>query len=171
MFHDALTGLPTRALLFDRFDQAMANATRRHQQVVLPFLDVDGFKYINDKLGHTVGDAILKQLPSRLCSCIRGSDTACRYGGDEVVILLPEHDGRRAVAATLDGDQQGNHPGYRKVDEPDPLAGLVEDVRSTRSQTANTCPRSRGGRPATRRLPPRTNLILIVPFAQRQSVL
>jgi diguanylate cyclase (GGDEF)-like protein len=93
-----LTGLPTRALLCDHFNQAIAIATRRHQQVVLLFLDLDGFKHINDTLGHTVGDAILQQVALRLTNCIRRSDTACRFGGDEFVVLLPEHEGKRAVA-------------------------------------------------------------------------
>lgn len=97
--HDVLTGLPTRALLCDHFNQAIAIATRRHQEVVLLFLDLDGFKHINDTLGHTVGDAILQQVALRLTNCIRRSDTACRFGGDEFVVLLPEYKGKQAVAA------------------------------------------------------------------------
>ena len=79
-YHDELTGLPNRRLLLDRFDQAMARATRQHKLVALLLLDLDGFKTINDALGHVAGDSLLKQLAARLSVCIRTSDTACRDG-------------------------------------------------------------------------------------------
>ena len=98
-YHDELTGLPNRRLLLDRFDQAMARATRQHKLVALLFLDLDGFKTINDALGHVAGDSLLKQLAARLSACIRTSDTACRFGGDEFVILLPELESQEDAAA------------------------------------------------------------------------
>ena len=100
-FHDELTGLPNRRLLKDHFDQAVAHAIRQHDQVLLLFLDLDKFKGINDRFGHLAADRVLKQVAIRLTSCIRSSDTACRFGGDEFVLLLPDIAGRQqAIAAT-----------------------------------------------------------------------
>lgn len=99
-YHDQLTGLPSRHLLLDRFDQAVARAARHDQSVALLFLDLDRFKYINDTLGHSVGDQLLQHVAARLITCIRASDTACRYGGDEFVVLLSElRDTEGAVVA------------------------------------------------------------------------
>ena len=99
-YHDPLTSLPNRRLLADHFDQAAAQATRKHNYVVLLFLDLDGFKDINDAIGHTAADRLLQQVASRLSSCVRASDTTCRYGGDELVVLLPDIDRpEQAVAA------------------------------------------------------------------------
>jgi diguanylate cyclase len=98
--HDELTGLPNRALLLDRFKQAVALGARQQKQVALLFLDLDGFKSINDALGHAGGDRLLQQVAARLAACLRTSDTACRYGGDEFVILLPELDGQQSALST-----------------------------------------------------------------------
>lgn len=88
--HDLLTGLPNRVLLRERFSFAIALARRNRKQVGLLFLDLDHFKHVNDSLGHTIGDQMLKSTAERLVSCVRASDTVCRYGGDEFVILLTE---------------------------------------------------------------------------------
>lgn len=98
-YHDALTGLPNRALLLDRMKQALLQAQRQHKAVGVLLLDLDRFKGVNDQLGHNAGDLILQQVAARLSGCIRGCDTACRYGGDEFVILLPEIRGAEDVAA------------------------------------------------------------------------
>ena len=88
--HDLLTGLPNRILLNDRVGQAIAKAPRLGHKVVVLFLDVDGFKHINDSLGHSVGDKLLQSIAGRLVACVRESDTVSRQGGDEFVVLLSE---------------------------------------------------------------------------------
>ena len=97
-YHDELTGLPNRSLLLDRLSQAIVQAERQQKQVGLLLLDLDGFKSVNDRFGHATGDMLLRRVAERLLSCIRGADTACRYGGDEFVILLPEIDGEKNAA-------------------------------------------------------------------------
>ena len=87
--HDSLTRLPNRVLLQDRIAQALAQAARNAGQAALLFLDLDGFKEINDGLGHLMGDRVLEAVAERLCRCVRDSDTVARLGGDEFVILLP----------------------------------------------------------------------------------
>jgi len=91
-YHDELTGLPNRRLLRDRLKQALAQGARQGKQVVLLLLDLDGFKTINDQLGHAAGDKVLQAVAERLSASIRAADTVCRYGGDEFVIMLPEVD-------------------------------------------------------------------------------
>ena len=86
--HDSLTDLPNRMLLKDRLGQAIEAARRHGGQLAVLFMDLDRFKHINDSLGHSVGDHLLKSVAQRLVACIRQSDTACRQGGDEFVLLL-----------------------------------------------------------------------------------
>ena len=88
--HDILTDLPNRALLKDRLTQAIATAHRNSTQAAVLFLDLDQFKQINDSLGHAIGDKLLQSVAARLVSCVRGSDTVNRQGGDEFVVLLSE---------------------------------------------------------------------------------
>ena len=99
--HDALTDLPNRILLNDRLGQAIALARRQGKQLAVMFLDLDRFKHINDSLGHAVGDQLLQSVAKRLTAGVRSSDTVCRQGGDEFVILLAdiEHAGDAALSA------------------------------------------------------------------------
>lgn len=88
--YDKLTGLPNRFLLTDRIKFAMNLAKRQNTQVGLLFLDLDSFKLVNDSLGHLTGDKLLQSVARRLLTCIRSSDSAGRYGGDEFILLLNE---------------------------------------------------------------------------------
>lgn len=88
--HDFLTELPNRMLLNDRLTQAVAAARRHRTFLAVLFVDVDHFKRINDSMGHTIGDQLLKSIARRLVTCVRTSDTVSRQGGDEFVILLSE---------------------------------------------------------------------------------
>ena len=103
--HDSLTRLPNRTLLQDRLEQALAQASRKSTPAALMFIDLDGFKQVNDRLGHLIGDRLLEAVADRLNGCVRESDTVARVGGDEFVILLPEvkssGDARKLAAKLL----------------------------------------------------------------------
>ena len=89
-YHDSLTGLPNRALLLDRIDQAIRHARRNKSLLAVLFLDLDNFKQINDSFGHSVGDSVLVSISSMLKNALRDMDTIARLGGDEFTILLSE---------------------------------------------------------------------------------
>src|SRR3984885_11116798 len=98
--HDFLTALPNRILLNDRVSQAITSAPRHMKKVAVLFLDLDGFKHINDSLGHPIGDKLLQSVAGRLVGCVRDSDTVSRQGGDEFVVLLSEVDEPEDAAIT-----------------------------------------------------------------------
>lgn len=88
--HDPLTGLPNRRLFMDRLDSAILRASRNHGAFALAYLDIDGFKPVNDTYGHLIGDQLLIQIASRLTDRLRGADTVARLGGDEFGLILDE---------------------------------------------------------------------------------
>ncbi len=98
--HDALTGLPNRALYFDRLSHAIAGASRRREKLAVLYLDLDGFKPVNDTCGHAAGDEVLIQVGNRLAAGVRRSDTLARLGGDEFAVLF-ERIPERSVAESL----------------------------------------------------------------------
>jgi len=88
--HDHLTGLPNRMLLNDRIGRSIELARRNKKKVAVLFLDMDGFKHINDSLGHPTGDMLIQAISKQLLDCVRTSDTVSRQGGDEFIVFLPE---------------------------------------------------------------------------------
>jgi diguanylate cyclase (GGDEF)-like protein len=105
-YHDGLTGLPNRSLLYDRLGLAITHSYRQASHLALLFLDLDGFKNVNDSFGHASGDRLLVELALRLRRSVRAGDTVARFGGDEFVVLLdsvtgPE-DAARVAAKVLD---------------------------------------------------------------------
>jgi diguanylate cyclase (GGDEF)-like protein len=135
--HDFLTGLPNRMLLNDRVSQAIGLARRHNKHTAVLFLDLDGFKHINDSLGHGVGDKLLQSIATRLVACVRSSDTVSRQGGDEFVVLLSEVEepedaaiaARRIVQAVT---------GTHSVDEHDVLVDIATAAERMLQAVAET---------------------------------
>jgi diguanylate cyclase (GGDEF)-like protein len=97
VLHDQLTGLPNRTLFFDRLEHALARLSRQSGVVAVLFLDLDGFKSINDRLGHDAGDRLLIEFAARLRGSLRSTDTAARFGGDEFLVLVEGLDDEREI--------------------------------------------------------------------------
>ncbi len=96
--HDPLTSLPNGVLLLDRLETALALASRRDRPLAVCFLDIDGFKQVNDEFGHDTGDQLLQSIGQRLRESVRQSDTVSRYSGDEFVVLLTDGAGLANIA-------------------------------------------------------------------------
>jgi diguanylate cyclase (GGDEF)-like protein/PAS domain S-box-containing protein len=97
-FHDTLTELPNRALFRDRLDHALARSRRSAEPLAVLLVDLDGFKQINDSLGHDAGDQVLQEVAQRFLAAVRTSDTVARFGGDEFAVLIEGSDEQQAVA-------------------------------------------------------------------------
>lgn len=95
--HDALTGLPTRRLSMERLMSALSVAKRNKSKVAMMFIDLDGFKTVNDTFGHDAGDQLLKETAVRLCSCVREVDTVARVGGDEFWVILTDITDQKSI--------------------------------------------------------------------------
>jgi diguanylate cyclase (GGDEF)-like protein len=122
-YHDPLTDLPNRALLSDRMHQALLTSKREKQWLTLLVLDLDGFKEVNDALGHHAGDRVLQQVAARLRRSLRESDTVARLGGDEFAVLLPLTD--------LKGGEQTARKILQDLDQPFLLDGRPLSVRAS----------------------------------------
>jgi diguanylate cyclase (GGDEF)-like protein len=109
-YHDALTDLPNRVLLHDRLQQAILGAQRDNKPVTLMVLDLDGFKAVNDSLGHHAGDRVLQLVASRLRAMLRDVDTVARLGGDEFALLLPRTDADGSMATAHKVLEELKHP-------------------------------------------------------------
>jgi diguanylate cyclase (GGDEF)-like protein/PAS domain S-box-containing protein len=106
--HDALTGLPNRALLLDRLGAALARSARDGSHVAVLFCDLDGFKHVNDTAGHAAGDAVLRETAKRLRGALRAGDTVARVGGDEFVILVEAWKRSGPTAARREGTEDAD---------------------------------------------------------------
>ncbi len=111
-YHDELTGLPNRRLLLDHFRQARAHAQRCRERLAVLFIDLDGFKQVNDRYGHLAGDRILKDVAARLKDSVRDDETACRFGGDEFVVLLSDCKSGDAAAVVVERIRARLSKGY-----------------------------------------------------------
>jgi diguanylate cyclase (GGDEF)-like protein len=121
--HDSLTGLPNRVLFQDRIEVALANARRRGGRAAVLLLDLDGFKEINDALGHASGDELLRELAVRLRGTLRDTDTIARLGGDEFGVVMP-------AEGAHDVEETANRINYA-VEQPFEIGGLSLDVRAS----------------------------------------
>ena len=99
-FHDGLTDLPNRALFRDRLDHALARSKRAAEPLTVMLVDLDGFKQVNDSLGHDAGDQLLQEVAARFAESVRTSDTVARFGGDEFAVLLEGADERQAAVTS-----------------------------------------------------------------------
>lgn len=126
---DQLTGLPNRTLLLDRLNQAVSVASRTQRSICLLFIDLDGFKPVNDTYGHATGDSLLREVSARLLSCVREGDTAARIGGDEFIALLLESGTERAITVAnriLDSVRSPYELGKRTISDITASIGIAE---------------------------------------------
>lgn len=113
--HDGLTGLPNRQLLMQRLQDGIAESFAHQRLLALMFIDIDGFKVVNDRHGHSAGDKLLAMLATRIASAVRAGDLACRYGGDEFVVILSDIS-EAAVAIRVAEDIRKHVDGRYSID-------------------------------------------------------
>jgi diguanylate cyclase (GGDEF)-like protein/PAS domain S-box-containing protein len=121
-FYDQLTGLPNRAALDTYLPRVLAQANRQNTQVAVAFLDLDRFKVINDTLGHSVGDQLLRQVARRLAHCLRQEDLLVRWGGDEFVLVLSRLTAIESVVSTCDRILESLQPNFSVEDHTLPMS-------------------------------------------------
>jgi len=119
--HDALTGLPNRRLLEDRLQQAVGQARRKQTMAAVMLVDLDGFKLVNDRFGHRMGDRVLAAVAARLRRCVRETDTVARMGGDEFVVVLSDQ-------RNLEDSSTVAEKILSTVAEPIPLGGQTFEI-------------------------------------------
>lgn len=153
--HDYLTALPNRLLLTERLSWSIGHAQRHHKQAALLFIDLDSFKDINDTLGHEIGDRLLQSVAARLLECVRSTDSVCRQGGDEFVILLAEIERRqdaaqvaeKLLAALLAPHRIEGHDLHATLSigiSIYPDDGLIADALMQKADTAMYCAKAKG---------------------------
>jgi diguanylate cyclase (GGDEF)-like protein len=117
--YDSLTHLPNRTLFADRLKHALQTGVRNKKKTALLFLDLDKFKSVNDTMGHLAGDLLLQSVANRLKACVRESDTICRQGGDEFLILLPDiggaEDAEKVAVKVVEVMKESHHIGDRNL--------------------------------------------------------
>lgn len=124
-YFDPLTGLPNRTLFLDRLRQALQRSNRSRRYLAILFMDLDGFKTVNDNHGHAIGDQLLTEAGKRLKDCIRSDDTVARLGGDEFIIILnalPDRESAESAAAQISAKI------IRTLNEPFPLEGIEAQI-------------------------------------------
>lgn len=138
--HDPLTGATNRATLNDRLDQAINRSKRRKEKVALYFIDLNDFKLVNDHYGHEAGDRLLQGVAQNIRACLRNSDTVCRYGGDEFIVMIEEVKGEEHLQSIQDAIKAAiNEPIY--LDENthlSPKASIGMAIYPDHAQEAET---------------------------------
>lgn len=138
--HDSLTNLPNRRLFMERLERAMVHARRSGKRFALVYLDLDGFKQINDSMGHGAGDELLKEVGERLRGALRAADTVARLSGDEFAILLESVGDRRALEVLMERVTAGFQTPFSVADRPVPVRASIGVVLlNSDMQSAEGC--------------------------------
>ena len=124
-FHDNLTNLPNRRLFFDRFSCALSRAKRYRNLVALLYVDLDGFKDVNDEFGHEGGDAVLIEVANRLLSCLRDMDTVARIGGDEFAVIIQDLNMKEGAGIVAEKIINSLEPPFIIKEEECPLSASI----------------------------------------------
>lgn len=135
-FHDALTGLPNRLLFAERLREWVQGNRDRQRTTAVLFIDLDGFKRVNDEQGHDVGDRLLRDAAGRLARCVRGEETLARMGGDEFTMILPKIDRSVGTATSFEAQPQRSRLSLRRQERGGRLWFTACRTRRWRSSAA-----------------------------------